>query len=56
VTIAAETFSDLRARGVPLPVGTCVLTGSLSLPTPVRKGQTVTAAFAGLPQLALSLI
>jgi 2-keto-4-pentenoate hydratase len=31
--ITAETFSDLRARGVPLPVGTCVLTGSLSLPT-----------------------
>jgi 2-keto-4-pentenoate hydratase len=55
-TITAETFSDLRARGVPLPVGTCVLTGSLSLPTPVRKGQTVTATFAGLPQLTLSLI
>jgi 2-keto-4-pentenoate hydratase len=54
-TITAETFSDLRARGVPLPVGTCVLTGSLSLPTPVRKGQTVTATFAGLPQLTLSL-
>ena len=55
-TITAETFSDLRARGVPLPVGTCVLTGSLSLPTPVRKGQTVTATFAALPQLTLSLV
>jgi 2-keto-4-pentenoate hydratase len=53
--ITAETFSDLRARGVPLPVGTCVLTGSLSLPTPVRKGQTVTARFARLPALILTL-
>lgn len=53
--ITAETFSDLRARGVPLPVGTCVLTGSLSLPTPVRQGQTVTASFAGLPALTFTL-
>jgi 2-keto-4-pentenoate hydratase len=56
VTIVAETFSDLRARGVELPAGTCVLTGSLSLPTPVRKGQTVTATFKGLPQLSFSLV
>jgi 2-keto-4-pentenoate hydratase len=54
-TITAETFSDLRARGVPLPIGTCVLTGSLSLPTPVRQGQTVTAKFAGLPALTMTL-
>ncbi len=53
--ITAETFSDLRARGVPLPVGTCVLTGSLSLPTPVRQGQTVTAKFTGLPALTMTL-
>jgi 2-keto-4-pentenoate hydratase len=53
--ITAETFSDLRARGVPLPVGTVVLTGSLSLPTPVRKGQTVTARFTGLPPFAMTL-
>jgi 2-keto-4-pentenoate hydratase len=56
VAIVAETFSDLRARGVPLPVGTIVLTGSLSLPTPVRKGQSVTATFKGLPQLSFSLV
>jgi 2-keto-4-pentenoate hydratase len=55
VAIVAETFSDLSARGVDLPAGTCVLTGSLSLPTPVRKGQTVTAAFAGLPPIAFTL-
>jgi 2-keto-4-pentenoate hydratase len=40
---------------VPLPVGTVVLTGSLSLPTPVRQGQTVTATFAGLPSLSFTL-
>jgi 2-keto-4-pentenoate hydratase len=56
VAIVAETFSDLRARGVALPAGTCVLTGSLSLPTPVRKGQTVTAKFADLPTLSLTLV
>ena len=55
VAIVAETFSDLRARGIDLPGGTCVLTGSLSLPTPVRKGQTVTAAFAGLPPISFTL-
>lgn len=56
VAIVAETFSDLRARGVGLPAGTCVLTGSLSLPTPVRQGQTVTARFAGLPTLTVTMI
>jgi 2-keto-4-pentenoate hydratase len=55
VAIVAETFSDLRARGVELSAGTCVLTGSLSLPTPVRKGQTVTATFAGLPPISFTL-
>ena len=55
VAIVAETFSDLRARGVDLPAGTCVLTGSLSLPTPVRKGQIVTATFTGLPPISFTL-
>src|SRR5204863_4577572 len=54
--ITAETFSDLRTRGVPLPVGTIALTGSLSLPTPVRKGQTVTATSKGLPQPSMTLV
>ena len=55
VGIVAETLSDLRARGIDLPAGTCVLTGSLSLPTPVRKGQTVTAKFAGLSPISFTL-
>lgn len=55
VAIVAETFADLHARGVDLPAGTCVLTGSLSLPTPVRKGQTVMAKFADLPAISFTL-
>jgi 2-keto-4-pentenoate hydratase len=53
LAIAVETVSDLRARGIELVAGECVLTGSLSLPIPLRKGQTVTAKFAGLPVLTL---
>ena len=53
--IAAETFSDLRARGVDLPAGTCVLTGSLSLPTPMQRGQTITARFPGASTIILTL-
>ena len=53
--IAAETFSDLRARGVVLEPGTCLLTGSLTLPTPIRAGQTVVARFGDLPAISLAL-
>lgn len=53
--ITAETFSDLRARGIDLPAGTCLLTGSLSLPTPIRAGQTLIARFADFPALSLTL-
>jgi 2-keto-4-pentenoate hydratase len=53
--IAAETFTDLRARQVALPSGTLVLTGSLTLPTSLRPGQTLTVRFADLPPLSLRL-
>jgi 2-keto-4-pentenoate hydratase len=56
VAITAETFTDLRARGVTLEPGTCVLTGSLTLPTPIRRGQTLVARFADLPAISLALI
>lgn len=56
LAIAAEIFSELRERGADLPCGTCVLTGSLSLPTPLHKGQTVTARFHNLPMLKLTTI
>lgn len=54
--ITAETLSDLIARGIELPAGTCVLTGSASLPTPIRPGQTLTAKFADLPPISLELV
>jgi len=55
LAIVAETFSDLRARGVVLHAGTCLLTGSLTLPTPIRRGQTLLARFADLPPVSVSL-
>lgn len=53
--IAAETFRDLLARGVKLPAGTVLLTGSASLPTPFRKGQKLVARFADLPPIEVTL-
>jgi 2-keto-4-pentenoate hydratase len=53
--VTAEIFSDLRARGVELLAGTFLLTGSLSLPTPIRPGQTLTAKFADFPPVSLTL-
>jgi 2-keto-4-pentenoate hydratase len=53
VAIVVETFSDLRARGIEIAAGSYVLTGSLSVPTTVRKGQTITSTFAGIPRWLL---
>ncbi|MDB5516027.1 MAG: putative Hydratase/decarboxylase [Tardiphaga sp.] len=55
VAIVVETFSDLRARGIAIAAGSYVLTGSLSVPTTVRKGQTVTAKFAGMSPLTFTM-
>jgi 2-keto-4-pentenoate hydratase len=55
VAIVVETLSDLRARGITIPAGSFVLTGSLSVPTAVRKGQTVTARFAGISTLTFTM-
>jgi hypothetical protein len=55
LAIVAEAFSDLRNRGVPLEPGTFLLTGSLTLPTTIRPGQTLIATFADLPPLSLTL-
>ena len=53
--IMVETVTDLRQRGIALEPGECVLTGSLTLPTPIRTGQTLTARFADLPPLEFTL-
>jgi 2-keto-4-pentenoate hydratase len=53
--VTSEIFSDLRARGVDLPAGTFLLTGSLSLPTPIRPGQTLIVKFADFAPISLTL-
>ena len=55
IELAAETFTDLRARGCPIEVGTFLLTGSSTLPTPFRRGQTLVVRFADLPVMTLTM-
>ncbi len=55
VEIMAETLSDLRLRGIAFEPGMFLLTGSLTLPTPLRKNQTLTVTFDGLPPLSLAM-
>lgn len=53
--VTAETFTELQARKVPLPRGTCLLTGSLTLPTIIRPGQTFVARFGDLEPISMTL-
>lgn len=53
--IVAETFTDLRQRGCAIEVGSFLLTGSSSLPTPIRPGQTLVVRFGDLPPISLTL-
>lgn len=55
VAIMAETLTDLSARGVVLTAGMVVLTGSLTLPTVLRRGQTLAVCFADRPKLSVTL-
>ena len=55
VDVLAETLNDLAARGIGLKAGDIVLTGSLTLPTPLRAGQRVSAKFADLATLTLGM-
>jgi 2-keto-4-pentenoate hydratase len=55
-TVTAETLNDLAARGVSLKAGDVILTGSLTLPTPLRPGQTVTAKYADLATITMKLV
>ena len=56
LAIVSETFIELLRRKVPLPKGTCLLTGSLTLPTIIRPGQTLVVKFASLPSISLTLV
>jgi 2-keto-4-pentenoate hydratase len=53
--VAAETVNDLCARGLGLRAGDYLSTGSLTLPTPIGRGQTVAARFADLGTLSLTV-
>ncbi len=55
VKIVAETVNDLRARGIAFEPGMCLLTGSLTLPTPLRQGQTLVIRIADFPPVTLRL-
>lgn len=56
VAITAETLNDLAARGIGLKAGDVILTGSLTLPTLLRAGQTVSARFGDCGTLSLRMV
>ena len=55
VEIMADTINGLLARGIELEPGMVVLTGSLTLPTPIRVGQKLTVQFGGLDAISLEI-
>jgi 2-keto-4-pentenoate hydratase len=55
VEIMAETLSDLRQRGVNFEPGMFLLTGSLTIPTPIRKRQKLTVKIGDFPLISLLL-
>lgn len=55
VDILVETVNALSERGIGLAAGDLLSTGSLTLPTPLRKGQTYAADFGGLQTLAVRM-
>lgn len=55
VEIVAETINDLSARGIAFAPGMCLLTGSLTLPTPLRQGQMLRIRIADFPTVELRL-
>ena len=55
VDIMVDTINGIRARGIAFEKGMFLLTGSLTLPTPIRKGQTMTVKFADFPAISMTL-
>ncbi len=55
VDILIETVNGLAQRGIGLGAGDLLSTGSLTLPTPLRKGQNYCADFGGLQTLCVSM-
>ena len=55
VDILVETVNGLGERGIGLAAGDLLSTGSLTMPTPLRKGQTFVARFGNLPTLTVGM-
>jgi len=55
VEIVAETINDLSDRGIAFEPGMCLLSGSLTLPTPLREGQTLVVRIADFSPVQLKL-
>ena len=53
--VTTETVNDLCARGIGLMAGDYLSTGSLTMPTPIGRGQTVLAGFADLGKLSMTV-
>jgi 2-keto-4-pentenoate hydratase len=56
VDILVETVNGLSQRGLTVNAGDLLTTGSLTLPTPMRAGQTYVARFGELATLRLSFL
>jgi 2-keto-4-pentenoate hydratase len=55
VDILVETINGLAGRGIGLAAGDLLSTGSLTMPTPLHRGQTYVARFGDLQTLAVGL-
>ena len=53
--VLAMIINDLAGRGIDFEVGQFLMTGSQTLPTPFRKGQTLTVQHAGLSPITLTM-
>jgi 2-keto-4-pentenoate hydratase len=54
VDILVETVNGLRERGIGMAAGDLLSTGSLTLPTVLRRGQTYTARFGNLMTVSVT--
>ncbi len=56
VATRVDTVNDLAARGLSFRAGTYLLTGSLTVPQPIGKGDRAVVDFEAMGRLAVELI
>ena len=54
--IVLETITDLHRRGIDIAAGAVFLTGSLTLPTPIRRGQMLEVRIGALAPIRLEMV